>query len=81
MVVPSRARELIEEGTKTALADLKAVPPYDPGKPCEVKVEYKSTGPPQKLRYQHGVEIIDDRTIVSRADDWWSAWQQFFFVE
>src|SRR4249920_4223115 len=53
MLVPSRARELIEEGTKTALADLKAVPPYDPGKPCEVKVEYKSTGPPQKLRYQH----------------------------
>ena len=81
MLVPSRARELIEEGTKTALADLKAVPPYDPGKPCEVKVEYKSTGPPQKLRYQHGVEIIDDRTIVSRADDWWSAWKQFFFVE
>ena len=81
MLVPSRARELIEEGTKTALADLKAVPPYDPGKPCEVKVEYKSTGSPQKLRYQHGVEIIDDRTIVSRADDWWSAWKQFFFVE
>ena len=81
MLVPSRARELIQEGTKKALADLKAVPPYDPGKPCEVKVEYKSTGPPQRLRYQHGVEIVDDRTIVSRADDWWSAWQQFFFVE
>ncbi len=81
MLVPSRARELIQEGTKTALADLKAVPPYDPGKPCEVKVEYKSTSSPQKLRYQHGVEIIDDRTIVSRADDWWSAWKQFFFVE
>ena len=81
MLVPSRARELIEEGAKKALADLKAVPPYDPGKPCEVKVEYKSTGSPQKLRYQHGVEIIDDRTIVSRADDWWSAWKQFFFIE
>src|SRR6187397_2193538 len=81
MLVPSRASELIEEGSKTALADLKAVPPYEPGKPCEVKVEYKSTGPPQRLRYQHGVEIIDDRTIVSPADDWWSAWQQFFFVE
>jgi D-amino peptidase len=81
MLVPSRARELIEEGTKAALADLKAVPAYDPGKPCEVKVEYKSTGPPQKLRYQSGVDIIDDRTIVSRADDWWSAWKQFFFIE
>jgi D-amino peptidase len=81
MVVPSRARELIEEGAKKALSDLEAVAPYDPGKPCEIKVEYKSTAPPQKLRFQSGVEFIDDRTIVSRAADWWSAWKQFFFVE
>ncbi|MEK6273745.1 MAG: M55 family metallopeptidase [Actinomycetota bacterium] len=81
MLVPSRARELIEEGAKKALSDLKAVAPYDPGKPCEIKVEYKSTDPPQKLRFQAGVELVDDRTIVSRADDWWTAWKQFFFVE
>ena len=80
MVVPSRARELIEEGAKQALSDLKAVEPYDPGKPCEVKVEFMSTSSPQKLRFQPGVELLDDRTIVSRADDWWSAWKQFFFV-
>src|SRR6476619_5456423 len=35
MIVPQRARELIEEGAKQALSDLKAVGPYDPGKPCE----------------------------------------------
>ena len=81
MLVPSKARELIEEGAKKALSNLKAVAPYDPGKPCEVKVEYKSTTPPQKLRFQSGVEILDDLTIVSRADDWWSAWKQFFFIE
>ena len=80
MVVPSRARELIEEGAKKALSDLKAVESYDPGKPCEVKVEFIATSSAQKLRFQHGVEILDDRTIVSRADDWWSAWKQFFFV-
>ena len=80
MVVPSRARELIEEGAKKALSDLDAVAPYDPGKPCEIKVEYKSTSPPQKLRFQPGVELVDDRRIVSRADDWWSAWKQFFFA-
>ena len=80
MLVPARARQLIEEGARKALSDLKAVEPYDPGKPCEVKVEFKSTTPAQKLRFQHGVEILDDRTIVSRADDWWSAWKQFFFV-
>ena len=80
MLVPSRARELIEVGAKKALSDLKAVEPYDPGRPCEVKVEFISTSSPQKLRFQAGVELLDDRTIVSRADDWWSAWKQFFFV-
>ena len=76
----ARAHELVEEGAKRALSDLKAVAPYDPGKPCEIKVEYKGTSPPQKLRFQAGVETVDDRTIVSRADDWWSAWKQFFFA-
>jgi D-amino peptidase len=78
-LVPSRARELIEGGARQALEDTQAVPPYDPGKPCEIKVEYKWTDPAAKLRYRHGVEQVDARTIVSRADDWWTAWKQFFF--
>jgi len=80
MLAPKRARELVEEGARRALSDLKAVEPYDPGKPCEIKVEYKSTSPPQKLRFHHGLEFLDDRTLVSRADDWWTAWKQFFFA-
>ena len=36
-------RQLIEEGASNALADLKAVPPYDPGSPCEIRVEFKRT--------------------------------------
>jgi D-amino peptidase len=78
-LVPSRARELIEAGAKQALQDLKAVAPYVPDKPCAIKVEYKWTDPVAKLRYRHGVEALDSRTIVSRADDWWTAWKQFFF--
>jgi len=78
-LVPSRARELIEAGAKQALKDPTAVPPYDPGKPCEIKVEYKWTDPVAKLRYRSGVEIVDPRTVVSRGDDWWTAWRQFFF--
>jgi D-amino peptidase len=79
MVPALRARELIEAGAEKALADLKAVVPYDPGRPCEIKVEYKNTAAPDELRFRHGVERVDDRTIVSRADDWWTAWKQFFF--
>jgi D-amino peptidase len=74
-----RARELIEEGARQALADVDAVAPYDPGRPCEIRVEYKVTDTPQKLARRPAVEQIAARTIVSRADDWWTAWQQFFF--
>ncbi|HYI74323.1 MAG TPA: M55 family metallopeptidase, partial [Gaiellaceae bacterium] len=78
-LTPARARELIEEGAKTALSDLSAVLPYDPGRPCEIKVEFKHTGAAHKLRYRPGVEIVEPRTIVSRADTWWDAWTQFYF--
>src|SRR5207244_11879765 len=67
-LVPSLARELIEAGAKEALGNLTAVPPYDPGKPCEIKVEYKWTDPVAKLRHRPGIEILDPRSIVSRAD-------------
>jgi D-amino peptidase len=76
---PVRARELIEDGAKRALKDLKAVAPYDPGRPCAIRVQYTSPDLVYKFRYRHGVEVVDSRTIVSRADDWWTAWTQFYF--
>ena len=79
LLQPGRARELVEAGSRQALSDLEAVQPYDPGKPCEIKVEYKWTAPAASLRYRSGVELLDARTLVSRADDWWTAWKQFFF--
>jgi D-amino peptidase len=79
MIPPRRARELIEDGARRALADLSALPPYDPGSPCEIRVEYKNTKAPDNLRFRAGVERVDDRVIVSRADTWWEAWKQFYF--
>jgi len=79
LLQPGRARQLVEAGSRQALSDLKAVEPYDPGRPCEIKVEYKWTAPAASLRHRAGVELLDARTIVSRADDWWTAWKQFFF--
>ena len=79
MIPPKRARELIEEGAKRALSDLEAVAPYDPGSPCEIRVEFKNTVAPDKLRFRAGVERVDDRTVVARADTWWDAWRQYFF--
>jgi D-amino peptidase len=78
-IAPLRARAMIEEGARNALADLGAVEPYLPGHPCEIQVEYKNTRAPDALRHRQGVERVSDRMIVSRADNWWDAWRQFFF--
>ena len=78
-VAPLRAREEIEDGAKRALKDVKAVAPYDPGRPCEIVVDFQSAGSVDKYRRRPGVEILEPRRILSRADDWWTAWQQFFF--
>jgi D-aminopeptidase len=79
MIAPQRVRQLIEEGATKALADVKAVAPYDPGSPSTIEVEYKVTDEVDKLRRRKGVEVVDDRRVRSTADRWWDAWQQFFF--
>ena len=79
MIPPLRAREMIEAGAKQALSDLKAVAPYDPGQPCEIKVEFKNTVAPDKLRFRAGVERVDDRIVRTTADTWWEAWCRYFF--
>ena len=33
----------------------------------------------ERFRYRSGVDVVDGRTIVSRADTWWDAWRLFFF--
>jgi D-amino peptidase len=78
-VPAARARRMIEDGAKQALRDVGAVAPYDPGSPCEITVEFKHTGAAHRLRYRPGVEIVEPRKIVSRADTWWEAWKQFYF--
>ena len=73
-----RARELIEEGAKAALSDLSAVPPYDPGSPCRIEVEFTRTAALDEYTRKPGVELTGERTITSSATTWWEAWQQFF---
>jgi D-amino peptidase len=74
-----KARELIEDGAKRALSDLKAVRPYDPGRPCEIEIEFTTPDRLVEYRNRRGVEQLNARTLVSKADDWWSAWSQFYF--
>jgi D-amino peptidase len=78
MIPPVRARELIEQGARRAVEDVSRVAAYDPGRPAEIRVEFKNTTDPARLASRPGVELVDPRVIVSRADDWWTAWRQFF---
>jgi D-amino peptidase len=78
-VTPGRARELIEDGAKRALKDVSAVEPYDPGQPCEIRIEFTSPDRLVEYRNRRGVDQVDALTLVSKADDWWTAWSQFFF--
>jgi len=74
-----RARELIEDAAKRALADLKAVQPYDPGRPCEIEIDFTSPDRLQEYANRKGVDVTGSRSITIRGDDWWSAWSSFFF--
>ena len=78
-VAPLKARELIEEGATRALKDLSAVKAYDPGRPCEITIEFMT--PDRVVEYQNrrGVQQVGDLILSSKADDWWLAWSQFYF--
>jgi D-amino peptidase len=75
----ARARELIEEGARRALSGLSAVAPYDPGRPCEIEIDFTSPDRLHEYANRKGVEVTGPRTLVARGDDWWSAWSGFFF--
>ncbi len=77
-IPPARCRELIEAGAREALRNLEAVAPYQPGRPCEGEVEFTTPDALVPFGRKHGVEVINARRIVSRADDWWTAWKQFY---
>ena len=76
---PLRARDLIENAARECLRDLTAVAPYQPGPPAEIRVEFVHTGAFDDYRQKPGTEVTGDRTLVSRAADWWTAWRQLFF--
>src|SRR5688500_15395661 len=58
-IPPVRAREMIEAGAREALRNLKAVQPYDPGKPAEIIVEVVAPDKLDRFRHKHGCEVLD----------------------
>lgn len=79
MKTPAAARDLIADAAEQALSDLKAVAPYDPGRPCEIEIEFTTPDRLQEYANRTNVEVTGARSIAVRGDDWWSAWSGFFF--
>lgn len=78
-IPPVRARQMIEAGARQALQNLSAVEPYNPGNPCEIEVEFMTPDAIVPYSRKHGIEVTGPRSLVSRAEDWWTAWKQFYF--
>jgi D-amino peptidase len=76
---PKRARELIRAGAETALGNLGAASPYDPGQPCAIEVELTTTQMVEQFRHHETIEIVAPKRIRCEAEDWWTAWKRFFF--
>lgn len=78
-VTPARARDLIESGAQQALENLQSARPFDPGRPCEIEVEFHRVDRLEEYRHRKGVKQLDALTLLTSGDDWWTAWSQFFF--
>jgi D-amino peptidase len=69
---------MIEDGARQALKDLKAVRPYVPAKPTTITVDLGSVDNAAQFRGRQGVEVVEPLKVVSRADDWMTAWNQIW---
>jgi hypothetical protein len=77
-MAPADACALIESKVHESLTNRRNWPKPYKVSPAEIRVDLHT--PDQSLPYRGrvGVEILDARTIVSRADNFWTAWDQLW---
>jgi D-amino peptidase len=78
-MAPKDAYALIEATVEKALKSRKKWPkPWSIKGPVEIKIEIHN--PDQSVQYKGkvGVEILDSRTVVSRGENAWQAWDQLW---
>jgi D-amino peptidase len=72
------ARQMIEEGAKTALKDLSKLKAYVPAKPSTITIEVETVDKVGQFRGRHGVEVIGPLKVQSKAANWMTAWDQIW---
>ena len=75
-IPPARAREMIQEGARQALKNLKAVKPYKPAAPTTISIDLGYVDKGAQFMGRHGVEFVNPLKVVSRGKDWMEAWNQ-----
>jgi D-amino peptidase len=75
---PIRARELLEQAAKAALADLGGAPIYEPRAPSTIEVELATSDDADVYRHRSDVTLTDPRTIETTAPTWWDAWRAVY---
>lgn len=78
-LTPSEARELIEERSYQSLTRREWPAPYRPDPPVTFRVELASADQARSFAGRTGVEVAGPRTVVSRGDTFWEAWDRFWY--
>jgi D-amino peptidase len=77
-MTPVDARTLIEQEVGRALTEHRWPAPYRPDGPVEFRVELATVDQADVFRGRQGIEHLDSRTIVSRGETFWEAWDQVY---
>jgi D-amino peptidase len=77
-IPPVRARQMIQDGAREALSDLKRVRPYQPPRPTTIRVDLATPDRAEKWRNRDGVEIVEPRVVIARGEHFWQAWQRLW---
>lgn len=78
-LTPPEARELIETRAFAALQQRNWPAPYKPASPVTFRVELQSVDQASTFQGRTGVEVVGPRTVISRGDNFWQAWNQFWY--
>jgi D-amino peptidase len=77
-IPPVRARQMIEDGAKSALLSKKRPKPYVPKKPTTITIDLSTVDSASQFIGRHGVEIVEPLKVVSKGKDWMTAWNQIW---
>ncbi len=69
MIHPSKAREMIQNGVRTALQNLKAYKPYKPSSPYKLEIVFADENQARRASYIPGADRTGERTVAFTSAD------------